>query len=1028
VTPIQQLAPAPPAPVAPQPAAPSTPATATPPNGDRVGDVMARYQQVMQRFLDAQTSVMLAYLGAPRAPARAPAPAPALPPPAPVVAAPPAVAAEAAVAGPAPVPAATPPAPTGNGHALLTPDEIEQRLLVVVSERTGYPAEMLDLDADLEGDLGIDSIKRVEIAGTLTQTVALPEGAAVDVEELTASRTLRQVVASLAKAFGPPDALPPGDGHTSTAPEDVRPFEDGPADEERIGRFVLQAASAPAITATARLAGDGVVVIVDDETGVGQALADALTQRGEQVLRLGRKQVPQSAEAATELAERLLAEHAGAKALVHLAALGDADDAGIAVLLDLARALRADLEAAAAAGGAAVLGASRLGGAFGVEGAVPEGAAAHGAISGFLKTLAQEWPAVRVKAVDLSVLDPRLAADQLLAELDAADDLLEVGYRDGQRTRLTLAPVPLDGRGDAAPIDGDSVVLVTGGARGITADAAIALAERYAPTLVLVGRTRPGEEDPATAGLSDPRDLRRALIEERRRAGAEATPALVEEDCRRILREREVRDTLARLGETRARVEHLSCDVCDAEAFAALIDGIYERHGRIDGVIHGAGVIEDRLVRDKERASLERVMATKAGSARTLVERLRPESLRFFVLFSSVSGRFGNRGQADYAAASEVINKLAQELDRRWAARVAAINWGPWERAGMVSPEVAREFARRGVGLIPVAVGCRLLDDELRRGRKGEVEIVVGAAAAAAPEDAATPPLLAGAPLRRTEDGGLEAERMLRLEHDRYLDDHRVDGLAVLPFAVAMELMAEAAVAANPGLEIAGLRDIRVLHGVTVDDEDGTPVRVRAAPRGPSVEATIVGAEEPRRHYRALVDLREAGVDESNDDGSPAPLPELAPFPMSIADAYRDLLFHGPRFQAIVAIEGMDDRGARALLRPSEPGACLADAADGAAWLLDPVLIDGALQVQVLWARLQWGVTLLPAEIGSYGRTAVPAGELVRLELRIRRGSQPPLCHADHWFYDPADRLTATLGDVVGVGTQALNRLAGARS
>jgi hypothetical protein len=180
-----------------------------------------------------------------------------------------------------------------------------------------------------------------------------------------------------------------------------------------------------------------------------------------------------------------------------------------------------------------------------------------------------------------------------------------------------------------------------------------------------------------------------------------------------------------------------------------------------------------------------------------------------------------------------------------------------------------------------------------------------------------------------------------------------------------------------------------------------------------------------------VVDLREAGDDERDDDSFPAALPDLAPFPMSVDDAYRDLLFHGPLFQAIVAVEGMDERGARALLRPSAPRDVLADAADSAAWVLDPVLLDGALQVQVLWARLQWGVTLLPAEIGGHGRAAgasVPAGELVRLELRIRRGSQPPLCHADHWFYGPDDRLLATLGDVVGVGTQALNRLGAGRS
>ena len=112
-------------------------------------------------------------------------------------------------------------------------------------------------------------------------------------------------------------------------------------------------------------------------------------------------------------------------------------------------------------------------------------------------------------------------------------------------------------------------------------------------------------------------------------------------------------------------------------------------------------------------------MATKAGAAHTLAERLRPDGLRFMVLFSSVSGRFGNRGQADYAAASEVLGKLAHELDRRWPARVVAIDWGPWRSAGMVSPLLEQEFARRGVALIGLDQGCRMLEEELSRGREG---------------------------------------------------------------------------------------------------------------------------------------------------------------------------------------------------------------------------------------------------------------------------------------------------------------------
>jgi hypothetical protein len=144
---------------------------------------------------------------------------------------------------------------------------------------------------------------------------------------------------------------------------------------------------------------------------------------------------------------------------------------------------------------------------------------------------------------------------------------------------------------------------------------------------------------------------------------------------------------------------------------------------------------------------------------------------------------------------------------------------------------------------------------------------------------------------------------------------------------------------------------------------------------------------------------------------------------MGVDDAYRELLFHGPIFQGIFAVDGMDERGATAALRASVAASCVADA-DGRKWLLDPVLVDSALQIQVLWARLQWDVTLLPAEIGSYRRvSAVTEGESVRHELRLRPESARPLCHADHWFFGSDGRLIATLGDVVGVGTQALNRL-----
>jgi hypothetical protein len=98
--------------------------------------------------------------------------------------------------------------------------------------------------------------------------------------------------------------------------------------------------------------------------------------------------------------------------------------------------------------------------------------------------------------------------------------------------------------------------------------------------------------------------------------------------------------------------------------------------------------------------------------------------LRFAAFFSSVAGRFGNRGQGDYAAANEALNKLALWLDRRWPCRVVSVIWGPWSGVGMVS-DLEGHFGRRGLGMIPPRLGAPRFADELARGPKGVVEVLV---------------------------------------------------------------------------------------------------------------------------------------------------------------------------------------------------------------------------------------------------------------------------------------------------------------
>jgi NAD(P)-dependent dehydrogenase (short-subunit alcohol dehydrogenase family) len=353
---------------------------------------------------------------------------------------------------------------------------------------------------------------------------------------------------------------------------------------------------------------------------------------------------------------------------------------------------------------------TRMDGCFGLRGGTDFAVGPAGSV-GLLKSLAREWPEVRVRCIDLAPgLEQARALDALWEELSRAGPL-EVGCDAQGRWRPALVPRPMT---DFQPLEEvlpqGSVLLVIGGAYGIAAEAVRWAAARCRPRLVLLGRSpEPGPESPELDSLRDRATLRRYFLE---RAGAGATPAEVERRVDDALKARAIRATLDGARSLGAEVEYRQADARDPAGIAGAIEAVYARYGRIDGVIHAAGVIEDRLVADKRADSFARVYATKVAAARALAAHLRPQGLKFLVLYSSVAGRFGNRGQTDYAAANEVLNALALALQRRWQARVVAVGWGPWE-AGMVSEGLERLYSSAGIGLIAASDGLAHLEREI---------------------------------------------------------------------------------------------------------------------------------------------------------------------------------------------------------------------------------------------------------------------------------------------------------------------------
>jgi NAD(P)-dependent dehydrogenase (short-subunit alcohol dehydrogenase family) len=338
---------------------------------------------------------------------------------------------------------------------------------------------------------------------------------------------------------------------------------------------------------------------------------------------------------------------------------------------------------------------------------------------GLIRTAALEYPDALVRAVDVNPKEShRVIARSLVAELTTVDGPAVVGHVSGKRYAIELQQADFTEEAQFE-LDAGSVVLLTGGARGITALTAIELAERTGCHIELIGRTAlpNGPEDPRTAGVSTEADLRRALIETGLKDREE-----IASTARKLLAEREIRATMAQLRASAGSVRYHACDVQDIDAVHAVINDIVARFGRLDGIVHGAGVLDDKLMTDKTPEAFARVYNTKVNGARALAAALRHDP-RFVVLFGSISGVLGNRGQADYAAANDALDRIARYWATLTDARVVSVDWGPWAGSGMAA-ELAVEYAQRGIQLIDPREGVASLMRELALGGKQDVQVV----------------------------------------------------------------------------------------------------------------------------------------------------------------------------------------------------------------------------------------------------------------------------------------------------------------
>ncbi|MDP6857107.1 MAG: SDR family NAD(P)-dependent oxidoreductase [Candidatus Thalassarchaeaceae archaeon] len=764
-------------------------------------------------------------------------------------------------------------------------DAVVDGVLAVVVEHTGYPAEFLEMDADMEGELGIDSIKQAEIMADLRNRFSLP----VDEEfQLRDYPSLGHVIAYIG-SFSITDVAPnlttdeveepmysDDEEELLPTPTIEREFSEVQAKRFQVEVEPCEWSSPEPLDLEGRS-----IVVTDDAWGIAGTLCEALENRGIEAIRVfldpsvssgpireqdGEVDVlriaPSNIEQMEELGQvvRSIAPPAG---IIHLAPVRLAGvpwedpttsthlDYSVTALFNILKCLDNDLNSAESGLVASV---SALDGRHGIGGARFNSisAGAHGGV----KSYGRERPHLRCRAIDLDpslLAEPETLAEMLLTELFEQNTPRELSVeRDGTRYRLSLFEEELEVV--QSPLTSDDVWVVSGGAAGVTAACVIETAERSEGAdarFILLGRSRLNAEQASMLNAThevleqEKSALRERMMEE---SGDKVSLKEWNDEWGRWLRGLEIHRTLEAIRSTGNNADYLSVDVTDSESTVKILRNVSEELGPVTGIIHGAGIEDSTPFEKKEPSMMKRVLSVKVDGWRNIVTALEKDlpQMKFLCSFTSIAGRQGNAMQFGYCAANQILDvEMARIAAHEEAPRAVAIAWAPWGEIGMATRgSLESIFESAGIDMIPAKQGAlRFADEALRNGKR--MVMVAGSLGALDDEDSTRPPPqrvpdeiaeLISDTMRFPYVGRIESfdpyseivvSSVIDVKNQPHLEDHAIDGVAYMPGVMAMEAFAEAARLMWPMCAIDGFNELEFGLPVKVT-KDSKSIRIHA--------------------------------------------------------------------------------------------------------------------------------------------------------------------------------------------------------
>lgn len=587
-----------------------------------------------------------------------------------------------------------------------------------------------------------------------------------------------------------------------------------------------------------------------------------------------------------------------------------------------------------------------------------------GGLAGFSKSVAREYPDIFCRVIDVSQhVDDNERIVSTLAPLLFARGEIEMGF-DGdvcgqlqEKAVTPVSPAALKSRPD-------DTLLFTGGGRGITFALLEKFLRQHAGKAIAVGTSDfPPPEPEWLQALTTEKEIKKEIIAR----FAPATPRAVDAIYSKYLKNRQLVQNLSGL-HTRypERFSYHKLDITDKEAVAAF------PLAQITGIVHGAGVLNDRLLVDLTRDEFLAVYAPKVTGLENLLAVIDPLKLRHLILFSSSTARYGRKGQLAYCVANEVMNKYACQFAHLYPeTKTIAFNFGPWQ-GGMVTAQLEKIFQAEGIDLIPIALGTELclakifsLDDAYGKA----VELLVAQKKINSPSrkinfnlstfsflrshiiqsssrhllgnvgyasrcnyPAVDKGVTRGRPPPSKESLCKNTDTFSAAEQRSEL---KLDGDIVLPVALILDVM----LAAQPTMNM--IENFHVLQGVIfpVHSERELLLQTKAD------LLTLQTGDDGKVCYRAQVSVANTHV--------PAPVLHLDPDTGILPqDIYRAVLFHGPDLQVIRKIFACNPAGIAAQITSKQ--------------IAGVAIVDSVLQLTIVHTYQQYRCLSLPTAIKRY--------------------------------------------------------------